>query len=308
MPVPPPVIRPSLIIDESQSKEDDLSVRLCRIIEINDTIKKKKRRDKSVDSEDWNALQVEVGAFIDSDVYGDPAVNDNQESLAGIKQRLKGLEGRFRGSLSGKYVKFSGRTVISPDPNLSITEVAIPEKMTSGLTSVKIKRKELAHELKCGDIVQRRLEDGDVVLINKQPSTHRMSIMCHKARIIPGRTMRFNQSVCKPYNARFDGGVMTIHVPQTEKARAEANLLMGVENNLCTSANGEILVASPQDFLTTSFLITRKDTFYDRATFCLICSYMGDAMEHIDMPIPAVIKSFGLESNFLASWCAQMQM
>lgn len=63
-----------------------------------------------------------------------------------------------------------------------------------------------------------------------------------------------------------------------------------VQNNLCTPKNGEILVASTQDFLTSSFLITRKDTFYDRANFALICSYMGDGMESIDLPAPALIK------------------
>ena len=74
-----------------------------------------------------------------------------------------------------------------------------------------------------------------------------------------------------------------------------------VQNNLCTPKNGEILVASTQDFLTTSFLVTRKDTFYDRAAFCLMCSYMGDGMEHIDLPTPAVIKvgCVGQPSNYV---------
>ena len=63
-----------------------------------------------------------------------------------------------------------------------------------------------------------------------------------------------------------------------------------VENNLCTPKNGEILVASTQDFLTSSFLITRKDTFYDRSTFSLICSYIGDGMDPIDLPTPAIVK------------------
>lgn len=63
-----------------------------------------------------------------------------------------------------------------------------------------------------------------------------------------------------------------------------------VQNNLCTPKNGEILVASTQDFLTSSFLITRKDTFYDRASFSLMCSYMGDGIDPVDLPTPAVIK------------------
>ncbi|KAK9123709.1 hypothetical protein Sjap_013311 [Stephania japonica] len=115
-----------------------------------------------------------------------------------------------------------------------------------------------------------------------------------KARVMPWRTLRFNESVCNPYNADFDGDEMNLHVPQTEEARTEALMLMGVQNNLCTPKNGEILVASTQDFLTSSFLITRKDTFYDRAAFSLMCSYMGDGMDHIDLPTPALIKPIEL--------------
>lgn len=147
-----------------------------------------------------------------------------------------------------------------------------------------------------------------------------------QARIMPWRTLRFNESVCNPYNADFDGDEMNLHVPQTEEARTEALMLMGValsnslyywfidiqsfivytlndiitdishyhhfqvQNNLCTPKNGEILVASTQDFLTSSFLVTRKDNFYDRSSFTLLCSYLGDAMENIDLPAPALIK------------------
>ena len=69
-------------------------------------------------------------------------------------------------------------------------------------------------------------QDGDLVLFNRQPSLHKMSIMAHRARIMPWRTLRFNECVCTPYNADFDGDEMNIHVPQTEEARAEAIMLM----------------------------------------------------------------------------------
>ncbi|CAI5953518.1 unnamed protein product [Closterium sp. NIES-64] len=151
-------------------------------------------------------------------------------------------------------------------------------------------RRRVAAELKYGDIVERHLEDGDMVLFNRQPSLHRMSIMCHRARVMPWKTLRFNESVCNPYNADFDGDEMNMHVPQTEEARTEALLLMGVENNLCTPKNGEILVASTQDFLTSAFLITRRDTFYDRASFCLLCSYMTDGAMQVDISTPALLK------------------
>ena len=75
-----------------------------------------------------------------------------------------------------------------------------------------------------------------------------------------------------------------------------SSLTLQVQNNLCTPKNGEILVASTQDFLTSSFLITRKDTFYDRSAFSLMCSYIGDAMDPIDLPTPALVK-VNLHSN-----------
>lgn len=129
-----------------------------------------------------------------------------------------------------------------------------------------------------------------MVLFNRQPSLHKMSIMAHRARIMPWRTLRFNECVCTPYNADFDGDEMNIHVPQTEEARAEAISLMGVERNLCTPKNGEILIAATQDFLTSSYLLTSKDSFYDRARFALLCTFMGDALEHVDLPAPAILR------------------
>ncbi|KAK3012631.1 hypothetical protein RJ639_008587 [Escallonia herrerae] len=330
--VPPIAIRPSVFVDGgNQSNENDITERLRRIIEANASLHKELSETSSAAKNlaGWAVLQMEVAQYINSDVRGVPLQMQADKPLSGFVQRLKGKQGRFRGNLSGKRVEYTGRTVISPDPNLKITEVAIPILMASILTypervsnhnieklrqcvrngmnkypgakfirqidgtlmSLKFSaRKRLADELKFGDIVHRHLEDGDIVLFNRQPSLHRMSIMCHRARIMPWRTLRFNESVCNPYNADFDGDEMNMHVPQTEEARTEAVMLMGVHNNLCTPKNGEILVASTQDFLTSSFLITRKDTFYDRASFSLICSYLGDGMDPIDLPTPAFIK------------------
>lgn len=82
-----------------------------------------------------------------------------------------------------------------------------------------------------GDIVERHLRDDDVVLFNRQPSLHKLSIMSHRAKILQNRTFRFNECVCTPYNADFDGDEMNLHLPQTEEARAEALVLMGVNYN-----------------------------------------------------------------------------
>ncbi|WVZ04486.1 hypothetical protein V8G54_025292 [Vigna mungo] len=336
--VPPIAIRPSVVMDESLSNENDITERLKNIIQAN-AVLRQELQESSVSSkllDGWDILQIEVAQFINSEVRGIPFYMQSTKQLAGFVQRLKGKHGRFRGNLSGKRVEYTGRTVISPDPNLKISEVAIPILMAHILTypervthhnieklrqcvrngpdkypgarmlrrdgghswSLKVLcRKRAADELRIGDIVDRHLEDGDIVLFNRQPSLHRMSIMCHRARIMPWRTLRFNESVCNPYNADFDGDEMNLHVPQTEEARTEAILLMGVQNNLCTPKNGEILVASTQDFLTSSFLITRKDMFYDRSVFTNICSYLGDGLDPIDLPTPAIVKPIELWSG-----------
>jgi len=142
-------------------------------------------------------------------------------------------------------------------------------------------RRKVAAELKIGDVVERHMEDGDVVLFNRQPSLHKMSLMAHRARVLQWRTLRFNECVCNPYNADFDGDEMNLHLPQTEEARAEAISLMGVQSNLCTPKNGEILVSATQDFLTSAYLLSRKDCFMERAEFALLCSYMGDALDQV---------------------------
>lgn len=154
-------------------------------------------------------------------------------------------------------------------------------------------RKKHAKELRIGDIVERHLIDGDAVLFNRQPSLHKLSIMCHFARVMPHRTFRFNECVCTPYNADFDGDEMNLHLPQTEEAKAEAVVLMGVKSNLVTPRNGEPLIAAIQDFITASYLLTQKDVFFDRALFCQILASMlhgKDTLLKIDIPPPAIWK------------------
>ena len=248
----------------------------------------------------------------------------------GFYQRLKGKQGRFRGNLSGKRVNFSGRTVISPDPNLGVDEVAVPLHVCRILTfpervndanlqrlraavkngphkypgaefveSVKEARmrnlrfancKAWGDRLSIGDIVHRHLVDGDYVLFNRQPSLHRMSIMCHKVKARPWRTFRFNECVCKPYNADFDGDEMNLHVPQTEEARAEAANLMLTTNNLCTPCNGSPLIAACQDFITGAYLLTHKDVFLPKSRAMQLATYMGDGSEVIKLPPPAIMR------------------
>ncbi|KAI8055130.1 hypothetical protein BDF22DRAFT_725512 [Syncephalis plumigaleata] len=295
LPVPPVCIRPSVSQDDG-STEDDLTVKLTEIIFTNALIKAGLEKGGSVMNlmEQWEFLQLSAAMYINSEL---PGVQNlvNGKPIRGFCQRLKGKQGRFRGNLSGKRVDFSGRTVISPDPNLRIDQLILngTEKhpganyiqLQSGLKRFLkfTDLKKAANDLRIGDIVERHLNDGDAVLFNRQPSLHKLSIMCHL-------TFRFNECVCNPYNADFDGDEMNLHVPQTEEARAEAIELMGVKNNLVTPRNGEPIIAAIQDFITASFLISRRDIFYDRNQISQICNYLADAELNVRLPPPAMIK------------------
>jgi DNA-directed RNA polymerase III subunit RPC1 len=134
-------------------------------------------------------------------------------------------------------------------------------------------REKAAKNLRIGDVVERHMEDGDVVLFNRQPSLHKLSIMAHRVKVMEWKTFRFN-----------------MHLPQTEEARTEASLLMGIQNNLITPRNGEPLVAASQDFLSAAYLLTQRDQFFTREDFCQLVAYFGDADEQINIPIPAILK------------------
>lgn len=332
LPVPPVPIRPSVPQESGGgSTEDDITIKLQEIVEMNNALKMALDKGATMKmlAEEWEILQVQVALLINGETPGIPRHLMGPKTIRGLSQRLKGKQGRFRGNLSGKRVDFSGRTVISPDPNLGVDQVGVPlhvakvmtypervnryniEKLrkcvlngpekhpganlirkndTFALTLQFADRERSAQSLAIGDIVERHMDDGDIVLFNRQPSLHKMSIMAHRVKVMPWRTFRFNECCCLPYNADFDGDEMNMHLPQTEEARAEAAELMGVRHNLITPRNGEPLVAATQDFLTGAYLMTLKDVFYTRDQFCKLVAYLSDARESIEMPLPAIWK------------------
>lgn len=346
VPVPPVPIRPS-VAQESASTEDDITNKVGDIVAMNNillgTLQKGQPLHKVM--EIWEFLQVQIAIMIDGNLPG-LGQDVTTRSLRGFCQRLKGKQGRFRGNLSGKRVDFSGRTVISPDPNLSIDEVAVPSRVAMHMTYPekvsryninKLKdcvrngdkvhpganfvikatnnrrivlkftkddrdREKIAGQLTIGDTVERHLEDGDIVLFNRQPSLHKLSILSHKVKVRPWRTFRLNECVCNPYNADFDGDEMNLHVPQTEEARTEAAELMGVKHNLATPKNGAMIIAAIQDFITGTYLISQKDRFFTRAQFVQVVSFMFNGMEVKD---PLTAKTWPVQIPPPAIWKPQ---
>lgn len=150
-------------------------------------------------------------------------------------------------------------------------------------------RSKIARDLKPGDVVERHVIDGDIVLFNRQPSLHTLSIMAHFVVVHGHKTFRFNECSCTPYNADFDGDEMNVHVPQTEEARSEALHLMALAKNQVTPRNGNPLVACIQDFITAAFLCTGKDTFFTRDRMAQACCFPFDAKVKVHLPNPAIL-------------------
>jgi DNA-directed RNA polymerase subunit A' len=246
----------------------------------------------------WDLLQYHITTFFDNAVPQlPPARHRGGQTLKTLTNRINSKEGRIRHNLAGKRTDFSARTVISPDPLIELNEVGVPIKMSMNLTVPERvtewnkeylkkfikngpkkypganyiikpdgKRKtitdetceEILEELDVGFLVDRHLIDGDIALFNRQPSLHRMSMMCHKVKVLPGRTFRLNPAVCNPYNADFDGDEMNLHIPQTEEARAEAKILMLVETQLISPRSGLSVVGCIQDGITGNYLLTKE--------------------------------------------------
>lgn len=327
---PPLCIRPSVVSDlKSGTNEDDVTMKLTEIIFLNDVIQKHRATGAKMQMimEDWDFLQLQVALLYNSETSGIPLHMQPKKYTRGFVQRLKGKQGRFRGNLSGKRVDFSGRTVISPDPNMGIDQVAVPIHVAKVMTypekvnhaNIELMRKlivngcdvhpganfvqhrhmnmkrflrygqrdKIAKELKPGDTVERHMMDGDIVLFNRQPSLHKLSIQAFYAKVKPHRTFRFNECCCNPFNADFDGDEMNLHLPQTEEAKAEAITLMGSKSNIVTPRNGEPLIAAIQDFITGGYLITQKDVFFDRARTCqLIAAMLASDDERVKIDLP----------------------
>ncbi len=334
LPVPPITVRPSITLDSGVRSEDDLTHKLVDIIRINQRLRENLDAGAPhlIVEDLWELLQYHVTTYFDNGVSGiPPARHRSGRALRTLAQRLKGKEGRFRSNLSGKRVDFSARTVISPDPNISMNEVGVPEAIAKILTIPErvtewnidemrelvlrgpnehpganyimrpdnrridlrfVKdRKLIAESLEPGFIIERHLKDGDIVLFNRQPSLHRMSIMAHEVRVMPYRTFRLSLFVCPPYNADFDGDEMNLHVPQSEEARAEARVLMRVQEQILSPRFGGPLIGALQDYISSGFLLTRKTSLFTKAEVSQLLAAAG-----IDdkLPDPLILRPIPL--------------
>ena len=302
--VPPPAVRPSIKHDSQQRSEDDITHIIVNIIKSNKTLQDKIDQDaNSTVIEDWTTvLQYYIATLVDNKIPGVAAVAQRSgRPLKSIKERLNGKGGRVRGNLMGKRVDYSARSVITPDPQLSIRELGIPLKIAKNLTKpVVVNKKNIDYLLKLvrngpdiypgakilekkngenislryidkesiklqlGDKVHRHMLNGDNILFNRQPTLHKMSMMSHVAKIMPqGDTFRMNVGDTKPYNADFDGDEMNLHLPQDDESEIELAMLACIPNQIISPANNKSIIGIFQDSLLGSYIFTDKKQSFD---------------------------------------------
>lgn len=313
--IPPPAVRPSVKHDSQQRSEDDISHIIVNIIKANKTLQEKIQTNASSNViNDWTTvLQYYVAMMVDNKIPGAaPMAQRSGRPLKSIKERLNGKHGRVRGNLMGKRVDFSARTVITPDPNIGAQELGIPMKIAKNITKPvtvnKLNKKFLEKliqngpdvhpgakilekkngdnislryvdrdsiKLEYGDIVHRHMMDGDIILFNRQPTLHRMSMMGHIARIMPvGDTFRMNVADTKPYNADFDGDEMNLHMPQEVESESELKNLAAVTWQIVSPANNSSIVGIFQDSLLGSYRFTRENiNFTPRQAMNLLMAF-----------------------------------
>jgi DNA-directed RNA polymerase II subunit RPB1 len=298
LPIAPPAVRPSVEQDANQRSEDDMTHIYMNILKNNSILQQKIQENApaTIIHKHHQIIQYFVAMIANNKASGaSPIAQASGRPLQCVRDRLDSKGGRIRSNLMGKRVDFSARSVITGDPNLAITELGIPKKIAMNLTKPtavnarnhafllklvqngpdeypgakcidcvggdKINLRavdRMSIQLQFGDVVHRHLLDGDAVLFNRQPSLHKMSMMCHRARIMStGNTFRFNVAVTNPYNADFDGDEMNMHVPQSITADVELQHLPVVTQQIISPSKNAPIIGIFQDNMLGSYIFTK---------------------------------------------------
>ena len=285
LPVIPPDLRPMLQLDGGRFATSDLNDLYRRVITRNTRLRRLLEigTPNIIVQNEKRMLQEAVDALIDNGRRGNPVKGSANRPLKSLSHSLKGKQGRFRQNLLGKRVDFSGRSVIAVGPNLKMHQCGIPREMAIQLYKPfvinELVLRKIAQSSKYAEkMIDRQdpqiwdvleeIMDNHPVFLNRAPTLHRLGIQAFKPKLVEGRAIRLHPLVCTAFNADFDGDQMAVHLPLSEKARAEAEILMLASNNILGPKDGKPIVTPTQDMILGNFYINMEETkeeFYKKA-------------------------------------------
>ncbi len=273
IPVIPPDMRPLVTLDAGHVAASDLNDLYRRVIIRNNRLKRfiEMHAPEIIVRNEKRMLQEAVDSLFDNGHKARPMVSQNRRPLKSLSDSLRGKSGRFRMNMLGKRVDYSGRSVIVSGPSLKLHQVGLPKVMALDLFKpfvyARLMAGDYANTIKTArkmvengeDIVWEILEQvihQHPVLLNRQPTLHRLSMLAFEPVLIEGKAIRLHPLVCKGFNADFDGDQMAVHVPISLEAQLEARTLMLSSNNILSPANGEPMIVPSQDMVLGVYYIS----------------------------------------------------
>nr|YP_009766079.1 RNA polymerase beta' subunit [Schotia afra]QIS96439.1 RNA polymerase beta' subunit [Schotia afra] len=304
LPVLPPELRPIIQIDGGKLMSSDINELYRRVIYRNNTLIDLLTTSRSTPGElvmcQEKLVQEAVDTLLDNGIRGQPMRDGHNKVYKSFSDVIEGKEGRFRETLLGKRVDYSGRSVIVVGPSLSLHRCGLPREIAIelfqtfvirglirkhfasniGVAKSKIREKEPI----VWEILQEVMQ-GHPVLLNRAPTLHRLGIQAFQPILVEGRAICLHPLVCKGFNADFDGDQMAVHVPLSLEAQAEARLLMFSHMNLLSPAIGDPISVPTQDILIGLYVLTsgnRRGICANRYNPCNRINYQNYQNERIN--------------------------
>ena len=310
LPVIPPDVRPMIQLDGGRFATSDINDLYRRIINRNNRLKKFMSigAPEVIIRNEKRMLQEAVDALIENGKSGKAVAGPKQRELKSLTQNLKGKQGRFRQNLLGKRVDYSGRSVIVVGPELKMYQCGLPKEMALELFKPFIMHKLVERNLSLNfksakrlidsqkpcvwDILEEVIKDHPVML-NRAPSLHRLSIQAFEPVLVEGRAIKLHPLVCGGFNADFDGDQMSVHVPLSPEAIAEARILMLSSNNVLKPATGDPICTPTQDMVLGSYYLTIEKEGAKGEGKCFISeeeAIMAYQTKNVDIQAPIYVR------------------
>ena len=274
LPVIPPELRPLVPLDGGRFATSDLNDLYRRVIIRNNRLKRliEIKAPEVILRNEKRMLQEAVDSLFDNSRKSSAVKTENNRPLKSLSDSLKGKQGRFRQNLLGKRVDYSARSVIVVGPELKMGECGLPKLMAAELYKPFIIRKLIERGIvktvkSAKKIVDRKepiiwdilehVMKGHPVLLNRAPTLHRLGIQAFQPKMIEGKAIQLHPLACTAFNADFDGDQMAVHLPLSNEAILEAQLLMLQSHNILNPANGAPITVPSQDMVLGLYYITK---------------------------------------------------